>query len=79
MAFRPYPNPKDQTPNQSIINFKNTEMKYILAMLLATAGVMLVTALSISLLVHAHAIAAAIVFFGGFYLLRRAFRKYMNP
>lgn len=40
---------------------------------------MLVTALSISLLVHAHAIAAVVVFFGGFYLLRRAFRKYMYP
>jgi hypothetical protein len=54
-------------------------MKYIIPMLLALAGVIAVTGLSITLLVHHHPIMAGILFFGGFYLLRRAFRKYINP
>jgi hypothetical protein len=54
-------------------------MRYIIPMLMALAGVMVVTGLSIKLVVLQHPVWAVTVFFGGFYILRRAFRKYMQP
>jgi|GEM_PF-5457892 len=54
-------------------------MKYILDAFLAMLGVMVVTALSIKVLTLGHPVWAGLLFFGGFYLLRRAFRKYLQP
>jgi len=67
---------KTQSPN---LKNKNFAMKYMLDAFLATLGVMVVTALSIKVLVLGHPVWAGLLFFGGFYLLRKAFRKYLHP